>query len=99
MSYVWWVINVFEVYFKCFFLGIFFGIVIIFGIVGGIFLGSYLIKRVDVRCLCKIVVKYCFIFQFIGIWVVLIFFIFGCKIILFVGISYLYNNKYVKFFD
>lgn len=73
--------------------GILSGIVIIPGTAGGIFLGSYLIKRVDVRRSCKIAAKYCFIFQFIGTWAVLTFLIPGCKTTLLAGISQPYNNK------
>lgn len=98
-SYARWVTNVFEAYFKCLPLGILSGIVIIPGTAGGIFLGSYLIKRVDVRRSCKIAAKYCFIFQFIGTWAVLTFLIPGCKTTLLAGISHPYNNKYVKLSD
>ena len=80
----------------CFSLGILSGIVIIPGTAGGIFLGSYLIKRVDVRSSCKIAAKYCFIFQFIGTWAVLTFLIPGCKTTLLAGISQPYNNRYIK---
>lgn len=73
--------------------GILSGIVIIPGTAGGIFLGSYLIKRVDVRRSCKMAAKYCFIFQFIGTWAVLTFLIPGCKTTLLAGISYPYNNS------
>lgn len=73
--------------------GILSGIVIIPGTAGGIFLGSYLIKRVDVRRSCKIAAKYCFIFQFIGTWAVLTFLIPGCKTTLLAGISHPYNNR------
>jgi len=78
----------------CFSLGILSGIVIIPGTAGGIFLGSYLVKRVDVRRSCKIAAKYCFIFQFIGTWAVLTFLIPGCKTTLLAGISQPYNNRY-----
>ena len=98
-SHARWVTNVFEAYFKCLPLGILSGIVIIPGTAGGIFLGSYLIKRVDVRRSCKIAAKYCFIFQFIGTWAVLTFLIPGCKTTLLAGISHPYNNKYVKLSD
>ena len=74
--------------------GILSGIVIIPGTAGGIFLGSYLIKRVDVRRSCKIAAKYCFIFQFIGTWAVLTFLIPGCKTTLLAGVSQAYNNRY-----
>ena len=73
--------------------GILSGIVIIPGTAGGIFLGSYLVKRVDVRQSCKIAAKYCFIFQFIGTWAVLTFLIPGCKTTLLAGISHPYNNN------
>ncbi|KAJ7333507.1 hypothetical protein OS493_017044 [Desmophyllum pertusum] len=75
--------------------GILSGIVIIPGSAGGIFLGSYMIKRVDVRRSCKIAAKYCFIFQFIGTWAMLTFLIPGCKTTLLAGISqpYNYNNR------
>ncbi|XP_068745910.1 solute carrier organic anion transporter family member 4A1-like [Montipora capricornis] len=75
--------------------GILSGIVIIPGTAGGIFLGSYLVKRVDVRKSCKIAAKYCFIFQFMGTWAVLTFLIPGCKTTLLAGIShpYSYNNR------
>jgi len=73
--------------------GILSGIVIIPGTAGGIFLGSYLVKRVDVRRSCKIAAKYCFIFQFIGTWAVLTFLIPGCKTTLLAGISQPYNNR------
>lgn len=73
--------------------GILSGIVIIPGTAGGIFLGSYLVKRVDVRQSCKIAAKYCFIFQFIGTWAVLTFLIPGCKTALLAGISHPYNNR------
>lgn len=76
--------------------GILSGIVIIPGTAGGIFLGSYLIKRVDVRRSCKIAAKYCFIFQFIGTWAVLTFLIPGCKTTLLAGISHPYNNRSTK---
>lgn len=76
--------------------GILSGIVIIPGTAGGIFLGSYLIKRVDVRRSCKIAAKYCFIFQFIGTWAVLTFLIPGCKTTLLAGISHPYNNRWTK---
>ncbi|XP_078358479.1 solute carrier organic anion transporter family member 4A1-like [Oculina patagonica] len=73
--------------------GILSGIVIIPGTAGGIFLGSYLVKRVDVRRSCKIAAKYCFIFQFIGTWAVLTFLIPGCKTTLLAGVSQAYNNR------
>lgn len=73
--------------------GILSGIVIIPGTASGIFLGSYLVKRVDVRQSCKIAAKYCFIFQFIGTWAVLTFLIPGCKTTLLAGVSHPYNNN------
>lgn len=81
--------------------GILSGIVIIPGTAGGIFLGSYLIKRVDVRKSCKIAAKYCFIFQFIGTWAVLTFLIPGCKTTLLAGIShpYPFNNRTLSEID
>ena len=90
---------IFEAYYVCIFpLGILSGIVIIPGTAGGIFLGSYLVKRVDVRRSCKIAAKYCFIFQFIGTWAVLTFLIPGCKTTLLAGISQPYNNRYKNLF-
>ena len=76
--------------------GILSGIVIIPGTAGGIFLGSYLVKRVDVRKSCKMAAKFCFIFQFLGTWTVLTFLIPGCKMPLLAGISHPYNNRYIK---
>lgn len=73
--------------------GILSGIVIIPGTAGGIFLGSYLIKRVDVRKSCKTAAKYCFIFQFIGTWAVLTFLIPGCKTTRLAGVTEPYNNR------
>ncbi|XP_022783681.1 solute carrier organic anion transporter family member 4A1-like [Stylophora pistillata] len=73
--------------------GILSGFFIIPGTAGGIFLGSFFFKRVDVRRSCKMAVFFCFIFQFIGTWAVLTFLIPGCKTTLLAGIFFSYNNS------
>jgi hypothetical protein len=67
--------------------GILTGVIIIPGTAGGIVLGSYLIKRIDLRRSCREAAKYCFIFQFIGTWGVLTFLIPGCKTSMIAGIN------------
>lgn len=59
--------------------GIFAGVVIIPGTAGGIILGSYLVKRLDQRVVCKPAAMYCLIFSFIGVFGMLTFLIPGCE--------------------
>jgi hypothetical protein len=67
--------------------GIFAGVVIIPGTAGGIILGSYLIKRLDQRIVCKDAAKYCLIFSFIGIFGTLTFLIPGCQKTVIAGVN------------
>ena len=67
--------------------GIFAGVVIIPGTAGGIILGSYLIKRLDQRIVCKQAAKYCLIFSFIGVFGTLTFLIPGCKTTVVAGVN------------
>ncbi|EDO31714.1 predicted protein, partial [Nematostella vectensis] len=75
--------------------GILSGVIIIPGTAGGIFLGSYLVKRTDLRRSCRTAARYCFIFQFIGTWGVLTFLIPGCKTSQIAGINAPYGNNSV----
>ncbi|XP_028391406.1 solute carrier organic anion transporter family member 4A1-like [Dendronephthya gigantea] len=73
--------------------GIFAGVVIIPGTAGGIILGSYLIKRLDQRIVCKHAAKYCVIFSFVGIFGTLTFLIPGCQTTVIAGVNTPYPDS------
>lgn len=72
--------------------GIFAGVVIIPGTAGGIILGSYLVKRLDQRIVCKQAAKYCLIFSIVGVFGTLTFLIPGCETTVIAGV----NTAYVQ---
>lgn len=73
--------------------GIASGIALIPGTAGGIFLGTYLMRRLKGRNTCKGAAKYCFVFQVLAVLSVGSFLIPGCESPNIVGVHQPYYNE------
>lgn len=73
--------------------GIASGIALIPGTAGGIFLGTYLMRRLKGRSTCQGAARYCFIFQVLAVFSVASFLIPGCESPNIVGVHQVYSNE------
>jgi len=69
------------------------GIALIPGTTGGIFLGSYLMRRIKGQNTCQSAARYCFIFQVLAVLSVASFLIPGCDKPSIVGVHQPYQNR------
>ena len=73
--------------------GIASGITLIPGTAGGIFIGSYLMRRLKGKDTCEAAARYCFIFQLIALLSVASFLIPGCNSPIIAGVHEVYYNE------